>query len=373
MANNVNALPPLYSKNEDGSINIWSIMVNNNTIITQFGRVGGAIQTTSDTIKEGKNEGKANATTPFEQAVKEAKSKWTKKKKSGYVETKAAAGAGQVDAVIEGGIEPMLAHKFRDHAHKISYPAYVQPKLDGIRCTAILKNGKCTLWSRTRKPITGVPHIAIHIERAFAGKDDVVLDGELYNHTMKAEFEKIVSYVRQAKPAAGHEVVQYHIYDTIRRGTFQERTEWLKENLPVNNSLVRVETGMVGDEEALMEMFNYFRTDGYEGCMVRNAKGLYKNARSYDLQKVKEMQEEDYPIVGVEEGRGRMAGMAIFVCKTESGKMFSVKMEGELDNLRQYLTNHSLWKGKFLSVRFQNLTADGIPRFPVGKCVRFDA
>jgi len=374
MANNVNALPPLYSKNEDGSINIWSIMVNNNTIITQFGRVGGAIQTTSDTIKEGKNEGKANATTPFEQAVKEAKSKWTKKKKSGYVETKAAAGAGQVDAVIEGGIEPMLAHKFRDHAHKISYPAYVQPKLDGIRCIAILKNGKCTLWSRTRKPITGVPHIAIHIERAFAGKGDVVLDGELFNMEFKADFEKIVSYVRQVKPAAGHEIVQYHIYDTVRVGSFAQRSEWIKANVPAEHIALKVvDTVVVQNEDEVAGYFNECLQAGYEGAMVRNAKSPYKNARSYDLQKVKEMQEEDYPIVGVEEGRGRMAGMAIFVCKTESGKTFSAKMEGRLDDLRQYLTNHALWKGKLLSVRFQNLTADGIPRFPIGKSVRFDA
>jgi len=366
----VNQVPTLYSKNEDGSVNCWTILVNNNTIITQYGRVGGAIQTTSDTIAEGKNIGKANETSAFEQAVKEAKARWTKKKKSGYVEKLGDAKAGKVDAVIVGGIEPMLAHKYRDHSAKISYPAYVQPKLDGIRCIAIVKNGKCTLWSRTRKPITGVPHIAIHIERAFAGKGDVVLDGELYNHTMKAEFEKIVSYVRQVKPAAGHEIVQYHIYDTIRPGSFEQRNQALLSTLPQNsNTLIFVQTEKVDNEEGMMEWFSDFRADGYEGCMVRNAKGVYKNARSYDLQKVKEMDDDEFEIIGTEEGRGKMAGKAIFVCKTKTGETFTAKMEGAIDALAKYLNNKKVI-GKMLTVRYQGFTNGNVPRFPVGVIVR---
>jgi len=366
----VNQVPTLYSKNEDGSVNCWTILVNNNTIITQYGRVGGAIQTTSDTIAEGKNIGKANETSAFEQAVKEAKARWTKKKKSGYVEKLGDAKAGKVDAVITGGIEPMLAHKFRDHAAKIAWPAYVQPKLDGIRCIAIVQNGKCTLWSRTRKPITGVPHVALHIERAMAGKGDVILDGELYNHTMKAEFEKIVSYVRQVKPAAGHEIVQYHIYDTVQPLPFEKRKEWLIKNIPAQHStLVMVDTPRCYNEEDMMDFFNHYRSQGYEGCMVRNVNSLYKNARSYDLQKVKEMDDDEFEIIGTEEGRGKMAGKAIFVCKTKTGETFTAKMEGAIDALAKYLNNKKV-VGKMLTVRYQGFTNGNVPRFPVGVIVR---
>ena len=85
----------------------------------------------------------------------EAQAQWERKLKRGYVQDLKSAQAGHVDAAITGGIFPMLAHTYRDHAAKIVYPAYAQPKLDGHRCIAMPSG----LWSRTRKPIVSVPHI----------------------------------------------------------------------------------------------------------------------------------------------------------------------------------------------------------------------
>lgn len=378
MAKNANGIfKTLYCKNDDGSINQWDIAVTSNPLVegvitTKYGRVGGAIQTTVDVVKEGKNIGKKNATTAFEQAIKEAEAKWTKQKKGGYVESLKDAANGKVDAIIEGGIDPMLAQKFRDHAAKVIYPAFVQPKLDGIRCIAILKNGKCTLWSRTRKQITGVPHVAIHIERTFAGKGDVILDGELYNHDFRDNFEEIVSYVRQQKPKAGHEVVQYHIYDLVEYGLgFSQRTFKLTQLIPANHSTLKlVETKLVSSKGEVEEYLAACLEEGWEGCMVRNAEGTYQNKRSYNLQKVKEFDDDEFAIVGVEEGRGKMAGKAIFVCKTKSGKEFTAKMKGKIDALAKYLKNDKLWKGKKLTVRYQGFTNGNVPRFPVGIIVR---
>ena len=42
-------------------------------------------------------------------------------------------------------MKPMLAHEFKKNKHKVKYPCIVQPKLDGIRCIATIKDGKCTL------------------------------------------------------------------------------------------------------------------------------------------------------------------------------------------------------------------------------------
>src|SRR5271170_7191502 len=104
-------------------------------IITRFGQLGtDSPQVTQDTVADGKNAGKANATTAVGQAEKEAAAKWTKQKKKGYVESKADAEAEVTDAVIEGGLLPMLAHKYKDFAKKIIFPCHVQPKLDGMRC-----------------------------------------------------------------------------------------------------------------------------------------------------------------------------------------------------------------------------------------------
>lgn len=373
--------PTLYKKTSTGAIQEWSISVylesmngDAAAIETSYGQLlSDKIQTTTDRITNGKNVGKKNETTPFEQACAEAQSKWEKQKKKGYVDSVKAAKAGELDDLIEGGIVPMLAHKFSEQGHKIKYPAFVQPKFDGIRCIAILKNGKCTLWSRTRKLITGVPHIASAIEKAF--KEDIVLDGELYNHEFKKDFEKIVSYVRQETPQPGHEVVQYHVYDLPSSEPFAKRAvklRYMKSSWFPNNEIVKVETVEVKDESEATDWFNTWREQGYEGAMIRNTAGLYVNKRSYDLQKIKEFDDAEFEITGIDEGRGKLSGhVGAFVCRTKDGKEFLAKMSGETTRLREYFQNHKLWKGKQLTVKFQGLTgANGVPRFPVGVAIR---
>ena len=127
-------LPTLYSLNSNGSVQQWTITVNKNVITKTYGQVGGKIQTVNDIVPKGKNVGRANETTPAEQALAEANAQWEKKQKNGYVKSEKLAKTGAVDSkFVAGGIDPMLAHKFRDHADKIKFPAFAQPKLDGIR------------------------------------------------------------------------------------------------------------------------------------------------------------------------------------------------------------------------------------------------
>ena len=152
-------LPRLYKRNVAGKIQLWHVVVEDATIVVSYGELGGKLQTTRDQLKEGKSH-----TTPAEQAKLEAEALWrTQIKRKGYVESLDRAMAGENDQA--GGIAPMLAHKYRDHATKIVWPAFVQPKLDGIRCIAVLEDGHCTLWSRSCKPITSCPHIIKEIEK----------------------------------------------------------------------------------------------------------------------------------------------------------------------------------------------------------------
>lgn len=369
-------LDTLYKKTSTGAIQFWKISVEeaNNlpSINTLFGQLDGKVQSTSDVIKTGKNIGKKHETTAWEQARLEAQAKWEKQLKKGYVKTIEEAQAGTVDSIIEGGVNPMLAHKFRDHAAKISYPAFIQPKLDGIRCIAILKDGVCNLWSRTRKPITGVPHIQRFLESRF-GKTDLVLDGELYNHDFKNNFEEIVSFVRQQTPKAGHEVVEYHLYDIVHSSMpFEARSRTLNRHfMPVDGPIRLVQTELVSYDEAV-EWFATFQSLGYEGAMLRNELSPYKNGRSYDLQKMKEFETEEFTIVDIEEGRGKLTGhVGAFVCQTKGGDVFRAKMEGSLGRLKELFENHGLWQGgKKLTVRYQMLTGYGVPRFPVGVEIR---
>jgi DNA ligase-1 len=373
-------LPTLYKKTSTGKIQMWEIEAYGSDgptgvgyIKTVYGHLDGGKQTASETITEGKNPGKANATTPLEQAVAEAKSQWEKKLKKGYVENLDDAEQGKIDtSMITGGVEPMLAHPYDKQGHKIKYPAYMQPKLDGHRCIAIVQDGKCTLWSRTRKRINSMPHIERALETMFVREATVILDGELYNHDYREKFEQLTSLIRQEKPAPGHEAVEYWVYDFVDDKPFSKRYEALslfsllvssKTQTPIRV----VETTEVQDAEDMAGVFAAYLDFGFEGGMLRNTDGNYLNKRSYDLQKVKIMQDAEFEIIDVTEGRGKMAGKAMFHCVTSDGKPFRVKMKGTLDSLSHYLDHKDDYIGKQLTVKYQNLSADGIPRFPIGE------
>lgn len=371
------SLETLYKKTSTGADQFWMIRTEDNVIVTRWGQLEGKEQETRDEVKEGKNLGKKNATTAVQQAQAEAVSQWEKKLKKGYVKNLEAARAGEVDEVIEGGISPMLAHRFDEQGHKISYPALAQPKFDGHRCIAVVKDGKATLWSRTRKPITGLPHIILDLETISDQSEipNFILDGELYNHQYKDKFEELSSFIRQIEPKAGHEVVEYHTYDLVSAETQGGRLAVILDLLGLRDysgnprwgSVVAVETITVDNEDDLQIAFEHFLCQGYEGLMVRNGKGLYVNKRSYDLQKVKEFADSEFTVIGVEEGRGKLAGHAIFVCETADKTAFRAKMKGKTEDLKQYFENPALAIGRQLTVKYQGITnKSGVPRFPVG-------
>jgi DNA ligase-1 len=375
-------LPVLFKKTSTGAIQTWSIGVEDNVIIVNHGKQGGKIQRTEETIKEGKSIGRSNETTPAEQALAEATSKWEGKIKKGYVEEVERAEAGEKD--IDGGFDCMLAHKFSDHNQKITYPAAVQPKLNGHRCLAVVKDGVATLWSRTRKPITSCPHIVKELEAMYpSGYNE--LDGELYNHSYKNKFEELASLIRQEVPAANHTEVEYHVYDRPLPGKgFAERYAWLENEVAAYDKkhgmpkyIKLVETTLVNNEDSLMTAFEHFLHLGYEGAMARNVAGDYQGKRSYNLQKVKEFLDDDWVVIDVEQGRGSYAKCGIFVCRIAQAKhshpcicsecAFRVKMRGPKEQLMEFWKNPVLYRGKKLVVKYQYISKYGVPIFPVGE------
>lgn len=379
-----NTFPILYKKTSTGALQWWTISVEptinfpiEGIIVTRFGQLGTEKpQETRDRITSGKNVGKKNETSPYDQAVAEAAAKHEKQRKKGYVISIENAMAGEIDEIVQGGVLPMLAHKFSEQGHKIKWPAYAQPKLDGMRCVAIVEDGQATMWSRQRNPIISAPHLLAELERCFPiGR--IVLDGELYNHDMKDDFEKFMSIVRQQdKIHPDHHLIQYHVYDiiSIPDADWRERHAWLLLTLHDNPSFddIRLLETREIEESQLLDLFAEYRGLGYEGLMLRNADGRYVNKRSYDLQKVKEFDDAEFDIVGVSEGRGKLMGHAgAFVCKTADGVNFEAKLSGNLDRLREYYEDHSLWQGKRLTVRYQGMTGkQNVPRFPVGVVIR---
>jgi DNA ligase 1 len=365
--------PILFSKTETGAIQQWQIAVFDNVIQTIHGQVDGKLQTTTDVVHEGKNPGKANATTPSQQAEKEAKAKWTKQLKKGYVENIEDAKAGKVDeTVILGGIEPMLAPSkiYPTFANKLTFAVMVDPKIDGSRMIAIVKDGKCSLWSRTRKRINSLPHIQGALESQFP-VGSYIFDGEAYVHSMNEDFEGLMSLIRKDYPGEGHEVIQYHIYDLPScQENFFKRHDilmLLKFNLP----LVRMARSVAHNHEEIMACHEKNLENGYEGSMVRNDGPYEFGKRSFHLQKLKNMVDSEYSIIGMEEGRGKDAGtVGAFVCKTEDGKQFKARLKATYARRTELFQHPKQWEDKMLTVTYQNLTADGIPRFPIGKSIR---
>lgn len=366
-------LEKLYKQTSSGAIQEWQVSAEGNVVTTKFGQIDSPnIQTTSETVN-GKNIGKVNETTDEQQAQLRAKQMHEAKLKKGY--TPDLELAKSIKNVLEG-VEPMLAFPIEDKEKFVVFPAYAQPKLDGMRCLAVIENGTCTLYSRTQKIINTLPHINNQLQKwsNSSGVLDIILDGELYNHKLKDNFNKLMSLIKRDEPHQDCRDIEYHVYDVVDEKPYHQRTILLDDIESLCPHVEQVEHILVDSRQKLDNYFHYYLEQGYEGAMYRNPNIPYEHKRSTSLLKVKIMQDAEFEIVGINEGKGKLAGKAgALVCKTSSGKEFKAKMVGSIDNLTDYLVNfESKYLGKMLTVQFQGLTPDGIPRFPVGLRIRIE-
>ena len=368
--NNPYYFPTLYKKTNTGAMQYWSIAVRGRDISTKYGQVGTQNeQETVDTIKEGKNLGKKNETTPEEQAFLEAKARWTKKiQRHRYVEDQERALRGENDAA--GGCAPMLAATHKVCPNTLIYPCIVQRKFNGVRIIAEYDDGVCTLWSRKQEKMIGFPHIAKAVEELFGGKPGYhLLDGEGYVHGWT--LQKIASFARQKKtPKPGYEKISYYIYDyPSHEGTNHQRQAAL-DNLPLTGPLLPVEATRGTSEEQIWSLHNEFVADGYEGAIGRNLLAKYQfGKRSRDLHKFKTFEDHEFKIIGYRlDGKGKFAGIPIFCCKTDDGKEFECNLKGTLEDRRAM--DPKAVVGELMTVRHIGWTEDGKPWHPVGVCIR---
>jgi DNA ligase-1 len=339
----------------------WNISVQENKIIIQHGFVDSKM-VIHEQICEGKNIGKKNETTPEEQAMLEAKSQWDKKIKSGYVTyDKIKTTSNELPVYF-----PMLAAEFSDKIDK--YPCYAQPKLDGIRCIVFRYNNEIIFQSRNNTIFQSFPHLLLELNGFFLKNPNIILDGELYVHGLG--FQKITSIVRK-KSHPELSKIQYHIYDLIDTSKkYEDRYELLINYLNVDNYLKLVKTYEVKSRNEMDKLHTEFVKEGYEGIMLRNPHGLYKQKnRSKDLIKYKHFKDADYVIVGHHEGTG---GIPVFECVNNDNKKFSVNMKCTMEEKREMMENVTQYYGKKLIVKYQELSEDNIPRFPVGIGIRAD-
>ena len=354
----------LYKIDTTGKTRVWWMEYDNEKYRTHSGIEGGKIVVSGWQYPEAKNVGRSNATTVAEQVKAEVDAEYTKKQNQGKYHTSVG------ESIYFGAkfFECMLADKYDPKKHN-KFPYFSQPKLDGVRCL-ISKDG---MQSRNGKPIVSCPHILEALEPFFQKFPDAILDGELYNHELRDNFEKIISLVRKTKPTTqdyieASKLVQYHVYDEISKAEYEDRLVFLRVYLGDKyEPIVKVvSTGMAKDYNALLDLLGIYLEQGYEGQMLRVSDSLYEGKRSKNLIKHKEFEDDEFEIVSIEEGKGNWAGAAKRVeIRLKDGTTQFSGVRGSFDMLKDLLYNANDYIGTDVTVRYQNKTEDGKLRFPV--------
>jgi DNA ligase-1 len=269
----------------------------------------------------------------------------------------------------------MLAHVYDPKSKTkvktpIVYPCFVQPKLDGLRCLIYMSDGKIITQSRTGGIFTTMDHITSGLKPFFDLRPAVILDGELY--TNQYPFEELVGLIKRKNVDDPRiREVHFHIYDIVSPNGYAERRQFILDNqhlFPATFEVVKTEEATTVDD--FKAKFTEYVQEGYEGIMLRNKKGAYVNNRSHDLQKYKEFEEDEFRIVGFREAEGRDSGTVIWRCATKTGDEFDCRPVGSVEHRKQLFQNAQANIGKLLTIKFQELSEKGIPRFLSGKSIR---
>jgi DNA ligase-1 len=379
--------PTIYGVEKNGKTKAWAArvfvdMLNGNaTAEIEYGQLDGKKQTTTREYTEGKNLGKKNETTPLQQCMSETKRKWQDKmEKEGYSLVQPSSESSTTTSG-DGKVFPMLAHTYEPLSSKnkksdIVFPCYVQPKLDGLRCICYMSDGKVVAQSRTGSYFETVHHICAELWPVFLKNPGLVLDGELY--TTDIPFEELAGLIKKKKLSETDmqrvQCIKYHVYDVVVENVpYSKRHDRIVGTIGGTKCyhLEVVHTQLIHTLGEFRQAFSEYVAAGYEGIMLRNVDGLYReNYRSHDLQKYKEFMESEYPIVGFKEAAGRDAGTVIWVCRTAEDREFSVRPRGTQEQRRKWFQTGQQFVGKLLTVIYQELSELNVPRFPVGKAIR---
>lgn len=374
----IETFPMMYGIGKTGKVQQWQVSVHINDegialIRKDYGQVGGKIKTTDKNIYEGKNIGKANETTPVEQALSEAKSAVNKKYDKNHEYE-------MIDPLTyrPRKLLPQLCKGVKKG--KIDFPALMGKKLNGVCCLAektlsnlgnmIIKTEdvcyrSMIFHSRGGKKFPGVRHLAPLLYPIMDIGD--IFHGELYKHGWS--LQKINSYVKKLRKD-GHQM-QFWVYDLALVGPTQnDRIKYLLERIPEEYlPIIRVlEHHVVNNYDEVDALHDEWVSQGFEGGVIRNMEGIYLfEYNSDDLEKAKAYQDSEFEIIGYKEGVGLEEGCIIFRCRTKSGAEFDVRPTGSREDRKWWFENGDSFIGKFMTVKYAELSDDGIPLQVVGK------
>jgi len=324
------------------------------------------------------NIGKSNETTAEQQAKNTMNNEIGIKLRNNYFHTMEEARNNKL-------FLPMLADKYEKRAAKLKYPLYVQPKYDGSRCNIYYSEAqnRVVAMSRTGKEVVSIPHIVNQLTNYLTANKNIILDGEIYNHALKDNFEELMSLTRQTKPSVSDleksaSMLKYYVYDLYNKDyadmPFGSRKDKIITDLPELQanpvgSVVLVPTWEVNNDTALKSWENSWLEHGYEGIMVRVPNAPYKvDGRSADLLKKKIFTDEEFEIVDILEGDAVWKGCAkTVIIRLPDGRTQGAGLKGDFDTNRTRLLTKEQYIGKLATVCYFGTTSDGLLRFPVCK------
>ena len=269
----------------------------------------------------------------------------------------------------------MLAYPVSSKPINYDDRVFIQPKLDGVRCVIQYDNSQVKAYSRTGKPWLNIDHILFNLKPWFILNPDVIRDGELYNHDLKNDFEKIISLVRKQKPddidmLESADMVQFHCYDIIdETKTFEERMNFITQTVPRNHCIKHVYTTVVVESQAnIQHQCNL--DEGYEGSIVR-LNDVYQCKRSHSLRKFKDFHDDEAMILDWVEGKGKRKGtIGKFMAQDSAGNIFGMPVMDKFEYLQENFEEMKTWIGKLATFTYFERTKANSYRHPLFKCIR---
>jgi len=279
--------------------------------------------------------------------------------------------------------KPMLAYPVSDKPIDYTKPVFMQPKLDGVRCLIQAEKLPFDMgyepvaYSRTGKEWLNIDHILHSLKPFFQDNPDVILDGELYNHALKDDFEKIISCVRKQKPTAidraeSRKLVQFHCYDIVDKSmTFEERYKFVLSKLRDSYGVRTVETIFsITDQYQAHAYHDINLRNGYEGSILRlNTK--YQCKRSHSLRKFKDFHDAEAVITDWVEGKGKRKGtIGKFMAIDADGNKFGMPVMDNFKKLQTMFKEMQSWVGKEATFTYFERTKANSYRHPLFKAIR---
>lgn len=371
-------LTPLYKETLNGKIMKWQIGFDGKCLVITHGYADGIIRTTKTEVSvnlSGRN--------MQHQGLLEARQRYKQKYKEGYTP------AGCKNETFSVGMKGLVYEKGKIK----EWPVLLQPKLNGIRLLCQKIGNNVTLRSWKNNLYSHLRYIEKEINEFIAYLPyDTTIDGEMYSHGM--DFTDITSAVRTVKKE--HELLQkieYWVFDINCQIEpplpFEKRYEILVnaygkyiEDNPEIKHIAIVPCVSCYSENELEKYHSAYISEGYEGTMIKKisngsavgsksyTSSLYKQSKCSNILKYKNFIDEETTIIEVFEAKGTEKGAAIFKVMDVRKNHFNVRMKGSIENRKNYFDNKDLLIGKQLTIRYQELSIYGVPRFPVGVDIR---